>query len=93
MFFHVSQGISLYPERAKAPLPSWGIAKLCWKHAASITTQAAVSFLSRYRGYSSLGEPKGHPPKGHREDKEHDKYQVKCQDIFKSNPSKIQVKS
>ena len=36
----------------KAPL-SWGIARLWWKHAASIATQAAVSFLSSYRGYRS----------------------------------------
>ena len=36
----------------RAPL-SWGIARLCWKHAASIAAQAAMSLLSRYRGYRS----------------------------------------
>ena len=30
-----------------------GIARLCWKHAASIAAQATVSFLSRYWGFRS----------------------------------------
>ena len=44
--------------RAITPPPqgplSWGIAGLCWNHAASITAQAAVPLLSRYRGYRSF---------------------------------------
>ena len=40
----------------QGPLPtslSWGIARLCWKLAASIAAQAAVLLLSRYTGYPS----------------------------------------
>ena len=48
--FHVSQGIAQY--LPKAPL-SWGIARLCWKHAACIATQIAVSFY-RAIGVSQL---------------------------------------
>ena len=32
---------------------SWGIARLCWRHAASIAIQTTISFLSRYTGYCS----------------------------------------
>ena len=36
------------------PPLSWGVARLCGKHAASIAAQAAVLFLSRHRGVSQL---------------------------------------
>ena len=46
----VSRGYHAIPPQG--PL-SWGIARLCRKHVASIAAQAAVSFLSCYRGYRS----------------------------------------
>ena len=51
MFFSVSESISAIPPQG--PSFNWGIAGLCWSHAASIAAQAAVSCLSRYRGYRS----------------------------------------
>ena len=51
MFFMCRKISRLNPP--KAPL-SWGIAELCWNHAASIAAQAAVSRLSRYRGIAAI---------------------------------------